>query len=285
MHRLQLVLQEALNFEYLDGEAVVAAVYPESTGWRQLPFTVAVHIVSGETLLEIHPAEGRVAGVGNALIIPPGCQHRISLTPNGGGLVSSWSHLRFSLFGSVDLFSFLDVPPVLAGPVAQEIGEIHGALAELALGRRENMLDSVARQKALGFHFLSAILAELSFKPGWDTFLESASRLSPVLRYIRENLARGISRGELASMVYLSPTRFHAVFKNATGLAPMDYVKRLRLKEAQLLLARTDDAIAEVGRRVGYRDPFHFSRLFKAFCGMSPLEYRGSNRWLQGRPV
>jgi len=39
-------------------------------------------------------------------------------------------------------------------------------------------------------------------------------------------------------------------------------------------LRTTSHSIAEIGRRVGYEDQFHFSRVFKKQIGISPLKYR-----------
>ena len=43
---------------------------------------------------------------------------------------------------------------------------------------------------------------------------------------------------------------------------------------AVAMLAKDDRTIAEIGRNVGWNDPFHFSRTFKRFMGMSPKAYR-----------
>ncbi|MEA3272630.1 MAG: AraC family transcriptional regulator, partial [Patescibacteria group bacterium] len=68
--------------------------------------------------------------------------------------------------------------------------------------------------------------------------------------------------------------------KSVFNFAPMEYVKQLRLKKAQMLLISTDESVAAVGNAVGYGDPFHFSRLFKTFVGNSPKSYRNRSRHL-----
>ena len=106
-------------------------------------------------------------------------------------------------------------------------------------------------------------------------------RLELPLRYMEENMSKGIGRHELAKLVSLSDTRFHYVFKNATGLAPLAYLKHVRLKKAQALLFQTDMQVSEIGAHVGYPDIFHFSKIFKGMFHISPLEYRRESRmWL-----
>ncbi len=72
----------------------------------------------------------------------------------------------------------------------------------------------------------------------------------------------------------LPPTTFARRFNRATGYHPMDYVHTLRVEEAKELLEKTDDAIDQIGRDVGYEDPASFRRLFKRKSGLTPSHYR-----------
>ena len=48
-----------------------------------------------------------------------------------------------------------------------------------------------------------------------------------------------------------------------------DYLLRIRMKEAQLLLSNTDLRTYEIAYKVGYDNPTYFSTLFKRFTGMT----------------
>jgi AraC-like DNA-binding protein len=63
-------------------------------------------------------------------------------------------------------------------------------------------------------------------------------------------------------------------FKQATGLALIDYVQNLRIEEAKRLLESSDQAIDEICFSVGYEDPSFFRRLFKRRTGVAPARYR-----------
>jgi transcriptional regulator GlxA family with amidase domain len=67
---------------------------------------------------------------------------------------------------------------------------------------------------------------------------------------------------------------FKRRFKAATGLAPLDYVQRLRVEDAKRRLERTDAALDDISWKVGYEDAAFFRRLFKRTTGLSPGEYR-----------
>ena len=63
-------------------------------------------------------------------------------------------------------------------------------------------------------------------------------------------------------------------FKQATGLALIDYVQNLRIEEAKRLLESSDQPVDEIGFAVGYEDPSFFRRLFKRRTGVAPARYR-----------
>ena len=93
---------------------------------------------------------------------------------------------------------------------------------------------------------------------------------------MQANLGRPITRGELAATLYLSESRFHDVFKHATGVAPVQYLNSLRLRRGQELLLSPEITVAEAGRKCGFDDQFHFSRQFKKAFDQSPRAYRES---------
>jgi transcriptional regulator GlxA family with amidase domain len=67
---------------------------------------------------------------------------------------------------------------------------------------------------------------------------------------------------------------FKRRFTQATGLAPIDYVQRLRVEDAKRRLERTDAPVDEISWKVGYEDPAFFRRLFKRLTGLTPGAYR-----------
>jgi transcriptional regulator GlxA family with amidase domain len=72
----------------------------------------------------------------------------------------------------------------------------------------------------------------------------------------------------------LAERTFKRRFADATGLAPLAYVQRLRIEDAKRRLERTDSPVDEISWRVGYEDAAFFRRLFKRTTGMTPGAYR-----------
>ncbi len=107
---------------------------------------------------------------------------------------------------------------------------------------------------------------------------ESAPEFSPQLEraftHMKLYWHRAWRVEELARLAGMSAPHFFRCFKRATGSSPIDWLRRERINQAKRHLIQTTDAIATVAERVGYSDPFYFSRDFKRMTGYSPTEYR-----------
>lgn len=79
---------------------------------------------------------------------------------------------------------------------------------------------------------------------------------------------------EMIKRSRLAERTFKRRFTQATGLAPLAYVQRLRIEDAKRRLERTEAPIDKISWQVGYEDPAFFRRLFKRTTGMAPGAYR-----------
>jgi AraC family transcriptional regulator, arabinose operon regulatory protein len=99
-------------------------------------------------------------------------------------------------------------------------------------------------------------------------------RVQKTIDFVSRNLAAELSLTELAQFAQLSVSRFTLAFRRVTGCSPMEYFNRLRVQRACELLQTTSKSVQEIGQKVGYNDPYYFSRAFKKIIGASPNEYR-----------
>lgn len=102
----------------------------------------------------------------------------------------------------------------------------------------------------------------------------SRYKIEDVLFYIKENLQEDIFITDLAQLCHLSPDHFTRVFKSIIGIGPKEYIIRERLQQAQLLLLTTDLNVNEILSLVNFKSAAYFSRIFKKYTLLSPLEYR-----------
>jgi len=278
---LRNALEQSLAFEYLDGGEHRRQA-PLSLGWVTEPYAVVGQVLSGGMCLECEDRAPLRIAPGGGYAIPPGLRNR-AVVQKRGAVTFRWAHINFWILGSVNLFSLLEMPVAFAPEDGARIGAMNMELLRLSQAGDPLSLATLARRKEIGFRFLSLLLEQACPRSGQGDFFPRATRLIPILEYVRKNYGGKITREGLARMAHLSPTRFHAVFKDALGMAPLEYVQQFRLRKAQHLLIQTDLPVAEVGAETGYPDQFHFSRLFKAACGLNPSAYRRRGRQWQQR--
>ena len=86
---------------------------------------------------------------------------------------------------------------------------------------------------------------------------------------------RTISVGELAARTAMSERTFLRRFREATGVSPVDYLLRARIRRAMELLDRRAAklSISEIASRCGFEDSNYFTRQFRRRTGKSPGEY------------
>ena len=103
-------------------------------------------------------------------------------------------------------------------------------------------------------------------------------RLNIVYQYIERNYSGPIGNRELADLIHVSEGRFSHLFKESAGMAPLQYINKVRLEKAANLLKRGDYTVAEVANAVGFSDYNHFGRLFRRAFGCTPMEARKNSR-------
>lgn len=107
-----------------------------------------------------------------------------------------------------------------------------------------------------------------------DSPTESRSRISESIRFIHANYTKPLTNSQLAKLEHLSVSQYIEIFKRCTGKTPHAYIIELRMRNSCDLLNRQDLTIAQAAQAVGYNDAHYFSRLFKAYRGISPEQYR-----------
>ncbi len=79
---------------------------------------------------------------------------------------------------------------------------------------------------------------------------------------------------DLAKYLGVNRSYLTVVFKKETGLSPQEYLVRYRLEKAAELLQNGSLSLRQVACKVGYADPFTFSKVFKSHYGQPPSVWR-----------
>lgn len=92
--------------------------------------------------------------------------------------------------------------------------------------------------------------------------------------YIDRNYKKDISAKDVAGILGYSDVYFSKVFKQLFDDNFINYLTKIRIDRAKLLLKDISFNIKEIGKSVGYADSNYFTKVFKRSIGMSPSEYR-----------
>jgi len=92
---------------------------------------------------------------------------------------------------------------------------------------------------------------------------------------VLSNPERKWTVAEMASLVSLSPSRFHTIYKLIFGTSPLQDVIEARIRYAKSVLLSSENlTLPEVAEKLGYNDQYHFIRQFKLVTGITPGAFR-----------
>ncbi len=155
------------------------------------------------------------------------------------------------------------LPPDHVDEVA--LDRVHAAL-ERGLALRHQVAAAAALRTAFGR--MGDILVE---RHGHRSARE---RVAASVEALGQDWRRTHRLGELAAGAGMSVTHYCGHFRELTGFAPVDYLIRLRVKQACQLLDTTALTVTAVAAAAGYEDPYYFTRCFRRVMGCSPRAYR-----------
>ncbi|MFC4102708.1 helix-turn-helix domain-containing protein [Paenibacillus xanthanilyticus] len=94
------------------------------------------------------------------------------------------------------------------------------------------------------------------------------------MEHLHDHYKQPVNRDQMARICSMSVSYFSLLFKKITGYSYVNYVHKVRMDKAKILLRSGLAPISEVAFEVGYQDPLYFSKLFSREVGLSPREYR-----------
>lgn len=99
-------------------------------------------------------------------------------------------------------------------------------------------------------------------------------QINAIVERVMDNMHEDFSVSALAKELGMSDSQFSRFFRRATGNTFTDFVNRIRINRACLLLRESERYIADIGLEVGFNNMANFNRRFLDIKGLTPSEYR-----------
>lgn len=121
---------------------------------------------------------------------------------------------------------------------------------------------------------LNEIFLDIRKAVGGDAVPSPISPVAPAIEYINKHYNTDISLQALAQLCRMSESYFRSQFREYMGLSPLKYRESVRIGWAKQYLASELFSVTEIAEKLGYCDIYHFSKVFRQHCGISPNAYR-----------
>ena len=140
-----------------------------------------------------------------------------------------------------------------------------------------NLADNPLKMKVLGKAALKEIY--LNILLGEKGYLlkncisnhAHSNRIMPTIHFLERNFKDNLSIETLVKISNMSSTTLHEKFKEATSLSPIQFLKRIRLHNAQTLILKGESA-GDAAFDSGYNNQAQFSREYKRLFGYTPTQ-------------
>lgn len=136
-----------------------------------------------------------------------------------------------------------------------------------SMGRRG--LLSQPRIKGLLYNLLSDLALELQKN---EIMTRRYASIYPAIKYIRTTSLAELNAADLADQCHLSQSCFRRLFREYTGMPPLEYINHMKISQAKIRLQSGLLSVSEVAESLGFSDVSYFSRFYKKATGHSPSE-------------
>ena len=110
------------------------------------------------------------------------------------------------------------------------------------------------------------------------TQTRNAERMHRILHYLETHYSEPVRLSEIAEREGLTQTYLSHLFREQLHIPFQDYLARLRLEAAMLLLRQSDTTLTDAAYACGFSDPKYLNQSFLKNLGMTPRQWLQENR-------
>jgi AraC family transcriptional regulator, transcriptional activator of pobA len=105
--------------------------------------------------------------------------------------------------------------------------------------------------------------------------LTSADRIAQdFLRLVNKYYLSKRKLAEYADLLNITPKHLTKSVKQSTGNTPTDFIHKMLILEAKVLLKETNQSVSEIAYQLSFEDTAYFNRFFKQHTGIAPAGFR-----------
>ena len=236
-----------------------------------------IYLTSGEAIMTIGSDTYKIFK-DECLVVPAGQVFSFdNLDINKGYLCNFRNDIIIGKFGKSDLLNDFEFLSVWGNPRIsldkQTSQYVRQLLKRIFFDYSENGLNNL---DIIQSNFI-ALLCEVNriYKPLSNSSQTSAVTLTNRFKgLVFTNIKSKHLVSDYASLLHITPNHLNKSVKTITGKSPIKWIDEAVVLEAKVLLYQTDLTINEVASEIGIYDQSYFSRLFKKYEGVTPLEFR-----------
>lgn len=182
-----------------------------------------------------------------------------------------------------NISSGMSVLRTLARKAAEDAG-VSVITIDIITQRAVQKIDSEMRQSEI-IRITKEMIRELTEEVRKENILLKgiSPSISRCINHIRLHYAENITLGDLCSISSMSKANLTRRFHKETGTTVFTYIRNARCHHAVALLEEGVLTIKEIAGYVGYPDYNYFSKVFRSYAGVSPVEYRKEHLNRNGR--
>ncbi len=145
----------------------------------------------------------------------------------------------------------------------------------------QDFSSSYETSKQIICQYLIAILKECSLQYEKISIenkkLTSADRITQEFtRLVNKFYLSKRTLTEYADLLNITTKHLTKCVKQASGETPMDFIQKMLVLEAKVLLKETTQSVAEIAYQLSFDDAAYFNRFFKQHTGVAPASFRNT---------
>lgn len=134
--------------------------------------------------------------------------------------------------------------------------------------------DQIFEYSSMLLHKLLGSFIYYSLKSTNNPEISKEEIANRIKQYLNDNIHESLTLHQIEREFSKSSSTLFTIFKERTGYSIMHFFSLIKIQKACEYINLTDLSIKEISYKLDYQDPLYFSRVFKKFMGVSPLQYK-----------